>query len=580
MDQQIRYTVSANDLISQQLNGMNNQANTLERTMSGLGGTIAGVFGIYQVTNFVNKTIEAGTKVENATTGLTTLLKNSWEAGEVVRQTMADAAATPFAFEGLLDANKALISTGVSSQRAREDVLNLANAIASTGGGDAELQRMVVNMQQISNTGKATAMDIKQFAFAGVNIYKVLADATGQPIAKVKEMEVTYDMLTMALKKAHEQGGIYYNGLEGMAQNTSVKISALGDKMFIFMNNLFTASKPLIDGVIDSIDGLVLGMSDLFNWFVKNKEVVYGLGAGLTFVGGAMLINVIRLKALALWTGFATTSMIAQTFTTGALTAGFAGASTAGMVLAGTMALINAVNPFAWIVVGVAAFTAGIVYAWNKFEGFRGAIVGSWEVIKQWGTNVMNLHKGIGDILHGNLTQGMERIKSVFEDSGEGTAKAWNRGFNKGVADFNFVPLNEKIDKSIETINERVAKGFYKDEKGYNTMFEAFSSNLDKKVKAGLLTEDAKQVALGKIAAYGVKSEKDGNISFDASTKSETKNVKANKAVIINVSIGNLINDFQIKTTNMYESANVVKDIVTKALTGAINDSQIVAGNN
>lgn len=580
MDNQIRYTISAQDLLTRQLQGMNTEATALERTMGGLGTTIAGAFGLYQIGNFISKTITAGTTVENATTGLTTLLKNSAEAAMVVDNTMKDAIATPFAFEGLLNANKALISAGQSSVRAREDVLNLSNAIAATGGGDNELQRMVVNLQQISNTGKATAMDIKQFAFAGVNIYQVLADATNQPIAKVKEMEVSYDLLTMALKKAHDKGGIYYNGLENMAGNTSVKISNMGDQMFQFMVDVFETSKPLINGFIDTALSAISGMRDMFTWLGKNKELVYGLATAFGVVSGAMLVNVLRLKAVALWTGITTSSFITQTFTMAALTAGFTGASTAGMLLAGTMALINSVNPFTWIVLGLAAVSGAVVYAWRNFETFRGVLVGSWAVIKKWAHNVYEVIAGIADVfIEGKPIQGVKRMIAVFENAGQDTAKAYNTGFNKGVADFNFVPLSDKIDSSIQTINQRIAKGFYKDESSYDTMFDAFSKNLDKKVKAGLLTEDAKQVALGKIAVYGKKTEKDGSINVDASNKSETKNVKANKATIINISIGNLVNDFQVKTTNVYESANEIKNLVTKALTGAVNESQIIAGN-
>lgn len=37
----------------------------------------------------------------------------------------------------------------------REDAMNLANAIAATGGGNDELARMATNMQQIKTVGKS-----------------------------------------------------------------------------------------------------------------------------------------------------------------------------------------------------------------------------------------------------------------------------------------------------------------------------------------------------------------------------------------------------------------------------------------
>ena len=48
------------------------------------------------------------------------------------------------------------------------------------------------------------------------------------------------------------------------------------------------------------------------------------------------------------------------------------------------------------------------------------------------------------------------------------------------------------------------------------------------------------------------------------------------KAVTINVSINDLIHDFTIQTTNITESAQKVKEMVTNALLDAINNSQMI----
>ena len=76
---------------------------------------------------------------------------------------MTDATKTPFEFQTLYLQIKQLMYVGVNAKQSREDVLNLANAISATGSGNDELQRMVINLQQIENTGQATALDLKQF---------------------------------------------------------------------------------------------------------------------------------------------------------------------------------------------------------------------------------------------------------------------------------------------------------------------------------------------------------------------------------------------------------------------------------
>ena len=188
----------------------------LTSSVNTLGTAIGITFGVAGVVAFTKSIIDAGSSVEDMRVGLTTLLKSSSEAQSVIQNTMKDAATTPFNFDVLLQANRALIAAGENSSQARTDVLNLSNAIAASGGGNDELQRMVINMQQIKNEGKATAMDLRQFAYAGINLYAAL-DAAG--IQHAKGTQVTYEQISYALQKAHEAGGIYYHGLENMTYN-------------------------------------------------------------------------------------------------------------------------------------------------------------------------------------------------------------------------------------------------------------------------------------------------------------------------------------------------------------------------
>lgn len=585
MDNNVNYTVTANDLLSGKLQGMNAQAQSLEGTMGGLQGAITAAFSIYAITSFVSSVVSAGTTVENATTGLTTLLGDSAEAARVVRNEMEDAQKTPFAFEGLLAANKTLIGAGIGADRARQDVLNLANAIAATGGGDDELKRMVVNMQQISNTGKATAQDIKQFAYAGVNIYKVLADATGKPISQVKEMEVSYDLLTMALAKAHEKGGMYYNGLENMAGNTSVRISNVGDAIFQFMNDIFVSSKPLIDGVLNSVLGLISGVRDLVGWFKEHKNVTEFLGVAIAGATSAIVLYTTATKLASFWTFLTTSSMVAQLFTAGALTAGFTGASAAGMVLAGVMAVLNSVNPVVWIIAGIAILTAGVVMLYNHFGKVRASIWALWAVIKEFFYLAKDVFLALSDIVIGVFMLDLGQIQKGFEEAalialtaGQRVGKAASDGYTAGMKDFSHDDVMQKSLASVEKINETIAKGTT-DAGMYARNVAKITDFMNKKVGEGLISEDEKTKTLGKIGKFGLKTG-GGGIPPIIPTKEKSKadGVSGTKVVNINVSIGNLINDFSIKTTNLQESTTAIKEKVIQALTGAINDSQIIAG--
>lgn len=181
--------------------------------------------------NFVQSGIEYNAQIEKYTTGLTNMLGSAEAAQQVMENIQADAARTPFDVESLTKANQYLISAGENASYARKTINALGDAVAATGGGSDELNRMAQNLQQIANTGKATAVDIKQFAYAGINVYGILADYTGKSTAEVQKMTISYDLLTKALQAASEEGGRYYNAMDDLSQTQNGRTNTLKDNV-------------------------------------------------------------------------------------------------------------------------------------------------------------------------------------------------------------------------------------------------------------------------------------------------------------------------------------------------------------
>lgn len=208
-----------------------------ENVMTGAARRVGEAFvemaarGVQAVEQIVKAGMDFNARMETYQTAFTTLLGSEKEAAEVMAQIRKDAASTPFDVDSLTQANRALVATGMDAGQARKDVLNLANAIAATGGGSAELSRMAANMQQIRNVGKATAMDIRQFANAGINIYGLLADAMGVTTEEATKLDVSYEMLSAALEKAAASGGVYEDALLHQSQTFEGRMSTLKDNI-------------------------------------------------------------------------------------------------------------------------------------------------------------------------------------------------------------------------------------------------------------------------------------------------------------------------------------------------------------
>lgn len=181
--------------------------------------------------SLIQSGIEYNAQIESYRVGLTNMLGDAQAANEAMAAIQEDAARTPFSVDSLTQANQLLISAGENAEYSRKVIMALGDAVSATGGGNAELSRMSANLQQIANVGKASAIDIKQFAYAGINVYQVLADYTGKTVQEVQNMTISYDLLSNALIAASEEGGRYYNAMDTQSQTMNGRVSTLKDNV-------------------------------------------------------------------------------------------------------------------------------------------------------------------------------------------------------------------------------------------------------------------------------------------------------------------------------------------------------------
>lgn len=517
----VQYILSLKDQFSGTLNDIDNKTRSLDNSFSGLKSTIATTFGIGAITMFGKSIIDVGSKVENATTGLTTMLKSAEGATSVISSVMEDAMKTPFSFESLLDANKALISAGENSETARKNVLNLANAISATGGTDEALQRMVVNMQQIKNVGFAEREDIKQFAYAGINIFKALEEAG---ISSARGTQVSYEQLTLALQKAHEEGGIYYNGLENMANNTSVKVSNLSDAIFQLKVKMFNDLKPAITEGINMLSGLIGKLGEAWKWYRENREMVNSFVVGLGSAIVAVKVMIPLMQGLA-------------------------------------VATMTTVSPMLALGVAVTALGTAYMYASTQQEQFQRSKE-DWNK-KQYENETNALQEDLA-----------EKVKRGVKE----------KEARKQVADFQRGLINKEIEQQRELGKQYDFQGYLK---GSSDKEKQKALDLRNQSVERIITLEEKLKAVSEFekgsteSTNGIKNPTMSTMANTSKTKAISSNTSrsqatGNKAITINVSIKDLIGTNNMNITNVKESINKIQDMVVGALTGAVNDFQLI----
>lgn len=229
---------------------------------------------------------------EQAEIGLTTLLKSADKAHAVFEQMKKDAAVTPFRTKDLLLANQAIISQGYDADRSRLMVLNLGNALSAMGRGGDDMAAMAINLQQIAANGKATGLDIRQFAMRGINIPQLYADATGKAITSLEGTAYTFDMIELALDHASKTGGKFEGAMERMSKSVAGKISTLRDNIDFAFASLGKAIEPITHKIVD----FAIEITTRIQAFAESPfggmimKIVFILGSLLTVFGASIII--------------------------------------------------------------------------------------------------------------------------------------------------------------------------------------------------------------------------------------------------------------------------------------------------
>lgn len=290
-------------------NGMEGFANSTDKASGkSLAGAIAqgtvmasvfsklGSAALSAAEGFISSGIEYNAQIEKYTTGFTNMLGSAEAAQQVMSQIQEDAAKTPFDVASLTQANQYLISAGENASYARDTVMALGDAVSATGGGNDELNRMSQNLQQIANTGKATAADIKQFAYAGIDVYGILADYTGKSTAEVQKMTISYDLLTQALQAASEEGGRYYNSMDTQSQTMNGRVSTLKDNVKQLAGLMTGDLSSGIGVAIGKLNDMVVAAQEAYK--LDGWSGLIGKITGLTAVIDKAKSSAVGLKAV------------------------------------------------------------------------------------------------------------------------------------------------------------------------------------------------------------------------------------------------------------------------------------------
>jgi len=541
MDNQIRYTITANDMISGKLQGIQGQASKLEGAMGGLNkimGTLGVGFAVFKGLEFIKGGVEKVEQLNQSTAQLKAGLESTggvagMSLGYLTTSAENFSSKLKFSTAEIQDMQAQLLTfpavTKDTFNSATQSILDMATR---THKGINEVSIMV---------GKALQDPVKGMAA----LHKVGVNFSDQQKEQVKRLVET-GQATKAQQMILKELSSEYAG--------SAKAAADADPLFqfnkmmgSFQKNLgFAATalleelKPALDIIAGTFKAVGLWVKDVIKWMIKHKETISAIVEIIGILGIAYYAFIAIQTISLLWAQREVTWMVMKAVVTMSLAGATGFLTTAQMALNAAWAA----NPIGIVIIAIAAFIAIVMVCWDKFAGFRAFLTASWEVIKAGVGLIIQYFVALKDVMVGaftmDLTQvekGMKSMADLAMNSGKKIGDAAKKGYKNGLADFHKEHPEES--KNVKHAVKHVA---------------AKSKNV-----------------LG--------GAPHGTTSATAKPTKGTAGVQGNKAVTVNIQIGSLIHDFSIKTTNIQESATAIKEKVVMALTSAVNDSQLIAGN-
>ena len=540
-DNKVVYELSLKDMLTGKLKEADSQAKVLESTMGGLKtklGMVAGALGVsfaaFKGFELVHEGIESLEQLHQAEAQVKAGLESTGYAagltGEELETMAQKFSSTSKYTRAELTGMQSILLTFPSVMKDKfPEATNIIMDMSTRLGQDLKSSAI-----QVGKALQDPEKGITALRRVGVNFNDTQTE-TIKRLAETGQMAKAQGMILSEL--ATEFGGsakdafdadplARYNKMMG-----SMKM-AMGEAGMAALEELQPALIKLASGV----KTVATWVKESVHWLKENKEIVKAAGVAVGGLAVAMGYYYIKVKAVAIWQGITNTATATGTFLQIALGNAYNVSTRSTGLLAAAQWALNAAweaNPVGIVIVGLAALAAGIYYAWQKSVTFRAVVLGLWEVTKTVGTLIKDYFVGIYHMIHGAASLNVEEMR---------------KGFNQTASVF--LEGGKKVAVAFKT--------------GYDT--EMAKAAKDSAIKPGEKVAKVPKV---------ITPQSNEGATKDISPKGAT----GQKVTTINVSIGNLINDFKVQTTNITEGAGKIKELVAQALMSAVNDSQVVAGS-
>ncbi|MCB2379797.1 tape measure protein [Hymenobacter sp. BT635] len=362
----------------------------------GVAGLMGGVRDTAQMQGMNNAiTFAAGSAKEGATT-LQFLDRSSDKLGLNLLS----------ATEGYRTLAGSMMGTKLQGEGTRRMFEQVATATTVMGASGDDQKGVFLALGQIMSKGKVQAEELRgQIGERIPGAFKIAADAMGVSQAALNKMmddgKLTSDVFLPRF--AAQLQKVFGPGLAKAVNSTQANLNR-------FDNDWLKTKTILVEALLPTVMELMAGVRSTMEVVRAATQFVQEHATAFKVLATFILPVVAGVLAYSAYVR--TAAMVTGLWTT------------AQMLLNGAMML----NPIGLVVAGIMALVAGVLYCWNKFEGFRAFLYG-------FAFGAMELFKGLGNVIAGAFTinpmqvaRGVEQLMNI--------SKRYREGYGKGVESF------------------------------------------------------------------------------------------------------------------------------------------------
>ncbi len=500
--------------------------NALDRSFSSLKNTAIGLFGAFSAYQFFDSSVKAFNDSAQASAQLDASLRSTANAANLSRDAL-DAQASALMSKSLFDDDQitqaqALLATFTQIKDVvfMDAIPAIVDMSAKMGG---DLQGSVIQVGKALNDPingisalHRVGVDFNEAQKATIKTMVETNNIAGAQAIILKELQKEFGGSAQA---ASEAGTGAFTILQHEFQNVKEEVGAL---VVALAKDLMPELKSFVSWFKDSVI-----------WLKEHKDLVKAVAEGIALYAASVTVVIPLLKSMALATAGATVA-------------------TEGFTLATALAAAEVL-----VIVGA---VSALVYAYNELANAEQNALEAQD--RMASTHSKNTKKVLDEELALRVKRGEneEKARKDIAVKNRQAAEADLRFYQDALDDVEFKQklLREKGFSSQADDLEKARMDMLENVKIYKAEVNAidqFSSGSNKSplaLKTAAKTDPTK-------------------------TSINTGRAVGSKAVTINVHINDLVKEMKVNITNFKQDAYKLKDAVEGLLTGAINDSQIIA---